>query len=80
MAVRKKDKKMLKNLQFFNELFSSVWSLKILSIALRTLFDNKFNKVEILPVTEDLLLVKTKFPEETEINTKKLSNSPTIEI
>ena len=80
VAIRKKDKNMVEDLKFFNELVSPERSLKISLTALRRLSVNNFNKVEILPVTEDLLLVKTKLLEEIESNTKKLSNSPTIEI
>ena len=63
VAIRKKDKNMVEDLKFFNELVSSERSLKISLTALRRLSVNNFNKVEILPVTEDLLLVKTKLLE-----------------
>ena len=50
VAVRKRDNEMLEDLQFFHELVLNEWAMKVSLIALRTLSDNKFNKVEIMLV------------------------------
>ena len=80
VAVRKSDKEMLEDFQFFHELVLNEWAMKVSSIALRTLSDNKFNKVEIMLVTEDLLQLKKKLLEGIGRNTKALCKYPSLEI
>ena len=43
---------------FFFKLMHNEWKDVISSIALATLKTNKFNKPEILPITEDLVILK----------------------
>ena len=57
-SSREENRQMLDDLQFFHESVLNNRAMKVSSIALRTLSNNKFNKVEIMPVTEDLLKLK----------------------
>ena len=57
-SSREENRQMLDDLQFFHESVLNNRAMKVSSIALRTLSNNKFNNVEIMPVTEDLLKLK----------------------
>ena len=80
VALRRKDKGMLEDLEFFKQLVETEWSHRISSVALRTLADNKFNKIEILPVTDDLLKLKEFLLNEINTKTAKLRVSPDLEL
>lgn len=57
-AVRDDNRNELENAENFMKLMSWEWADKIGSIALATLQTNKHNKPQLLPLTEDLLLLK----------------------
>lgn len=80
VALRRKDKGMLEDLEFFKQLVETEWSHRISSVALRTLANNKFNKIEILPVTDDLLKLKEFLLNEINTKTAKLRVSPDLEL
>ena len=57
-ALRQKDERSIKNRQHFIDLFEAEWSTKISSRSLASLGSKKQNKVELLPLAEDLIKLK----------------------
>ena len=57
-ALRKKDEAAIRECQNFIDLFEAEWSIKISSRSLASLGSKKQNKVEILPLAGDLILLK----------------------
>ena len=57
-ALRQKDGRSIKNCQHFIDLFEAEWSTKISSRSLASLGSKKQNKVELLPLAEDLIKLK----------------------
>ena len=51
------------------------WSAKINTAALRTLDDSKFNRVTLLPITDDLLIIRAHLHKEIPRLTAKLNDS-----
>ncbi|XP_066928482.1 uncharacterized protein [Clytia hemisphaerica] len=43
----------------FSDLFAMEWKARISTVALRTLDDSKFNRVTLLPITDDLMKVRS---------------------
>ena len=58
-ALRKKDMETRNNIGIFLELYEAEWSKKVTSHALQNLSYKKHNKPQILPVTNDLLALRT---------------------
>ncbi|XP_057303145.1 uncharacterized protein LOC130640517 [Hydractinia symbiolongicarpus] len=59
LGLRKGDDTIVVKAQKFQKIFQSEWSVRISSASLRSLADNRFNKDDILPLTSDLLLLKS---------------------
>lgn len=57
-ALRKKDEAAIRECQNFIDLFEEEWAIKISSRSLASLGSKKQNKVEILPLAGDLMLLK----------------------
>ena len=57
-ALRQKDERSIKNCEHFIDLFEAEWSTKISSRSLASLGSKKQNKVELLPLAEDLIKLK----------------------
>lgn len=58
-AVRLKEKDKIDDLDDFIHLMNSEWSTRISAVAINTMAENNYNKVEVLPITEDLLVLRT---------------------
>ena len=58
-ALRKKDMATKGNIDIFLELYEAEWSKKVMSHALKNLSYRKHNKPQILPITNDLLVLRT---------------------
>ena len=54
----------------FGHLYTLEWHIKISSIANKTLDQNKFEKVNLLPITDDLLKVRQFLVKEIPLLTK----------
>ena len=54
-GLRQNDDCIVKDATGFQQLYQHEWSVRISSASLRTLADNKFNRLDILPVTSDLM-------------------------
>ena len=71
IAIKTNNAALTSNAEQFAQLYSLEWSVKISSVATRALATNKFNKVQLLPLTEDLLKIreylKTEIPKATSL-------------
>ena len=79
IALRKKDKILMEDLQYFIDLIEGEWSTRISSVAIDTLNEKTFNSHDILPVTEDLIKLKDFIVEGVRENYLKLRNEVTPE-
>ena len=59
IGIKRKDENTKKTASDFQELFKLEWASQISSICLKTMDTNKFNKVTLLPITEDVLKVRS---------------------
>ena len=57
-GIKTKNDQFVKNGDLFSQLYKLEWSVKVASVSSRTQADNKFNKVQLLPLTVDLLKVR----------------------
>jgi len=57
-ALRAKDTKRVKNIRMFLELLDDEWSIKISSRSLASISLKRYNKVDYLPLTEDIQLLR----------------------
>uniref|UniRef100_A0A7M5V6H5 Uncharacterized protein n=1 Tax=Clytia hemisphaerica TaxID=252671 RepID=A0A7M5V6H5_9CNID len=57
IGLRESNDTIIMNARNLASLYTSEWPVKMSSAALRTLADNRFNKINVLPTTEDLLMV-----------------------
>ena len=55
------------------------WSAKISTSCLRTLDDSKFDRITLLPLTEDLLKIRSKIKEDIKNLVTKLNDSKSLE-
>ena len=58
-AARNKDKSTVEDLRSFIDLIETEWSTRISKVALNTMAENNFRKIEILPLTADLVKLRT---------------------
>jgi len=72
LAIKQKDLQLKTKAYDFSEVFDIEWKARIATVCHRTLDDNKFNKVVLLPITEDLLKVRSFLKEEIPIITNRL--------
>ena len=75
-ALRTKDRDTIEDLDYFIHLMKTEWSTRISTIALNTLQENSYQKVEVLPLTEDLLVVRRHTSERMRELSIQLTNSP----
>ena len=79
VALRTKDKGYLDELWYFIELVETEWSHRISKVALNTLAENSFSRVEVLPLTEDLVALKLYMEKEMKILCARLEEVPTLD-
>lgn len=79
IAIKSNDEGLLKKAEQFSQLYSMEWRHQISSISVRCLDDNKFDKVQLLPTTNDLLIVRDYLKVEIPKATDALINLPTTE-
>ena len=72
MAIRAHDKETKKDADVFIQLYEEEWEDEISSTALATLKTNHFNKNELLPLTSDVVLLKTYLEDQMSELTEKL--------
>ena len=78
VVLRKRDEAYRNDLWYFIELITSEWAQKISKVALNTLVEASFNKVEEVPLTEDLINLKKYLEKEMTIHYKELKFRPTL--
>lgn len=71
-ALRQKDKELLGDAEDFEKLLESEWSFSISHHSLETLADRKYNKVDLLPITEDLEKLKKNIDTQISVSSKAL--------
>ena len=76
MGIRQQNGQLKEEAETFIQLHSSEWTDKVSSIALATLKTNHFNKPEMLPVTEDLVLLKNFLVQTMEDENKQITKEP----
>ena len=54
-----KDKSTVDDLRSFIDLIETEWSTRISKVALNTMAENNYNKIELLPLTADLVKLRT---------------------
>ena len=78
-ALKSKDKAKVEDVDAFIHLMNTEWSTRISHVAHNTMAENNYNKVEVLPITEDLLLLRqytiTKLRELTEVLNRDKTNT-----
>ena len=80
MAIKRKDCEVEQNATRFNELYQLEWSVRIAAVGLRSLADTKFAKIQLLPVTEDLLKLRSHVKLQILELTKQFSEEPKLEV
>ena len=75
-ALRKKDMATKANVDIFLELYEAEWGKKVTSHALKNLSYRKHNRPQILPITNDLLILRTFLKENiTEVREKVMKEN-----
>lgn len=74
-----KDQKVQKDAIDFRELFAMEWVAKISTVCIKTMDENKFNKITLLPITEDLLKLRQFLKQQIPILTSGLNEKRDLE-
>ena len=78
-ALREKDQVLLEDMDNLEKLMGSEWSDSISYHSLGTLYKRKFNKPDLLPVTEDLEVLRKHLLQKIVTCTETLKAAPTIQ-
>ena len=78
-ALRKKDKDLQEEADTFEKLLDSEWNHRVSHHSLCTLGTSKFNKVEILPLAEDLERLRRSILSKISSSTQILTEQPQLE-
>ena len=79
LGLKRNNPELIRDAKGFCVIYRSEWSVRVSSASLRTLADNKYDKVHILPLTEDLLKIKKFCTEQTRLLTESLISKPTLQ-
>ena len=79
IGIKARDKLMQEDAADFLELYRSEWVAQISTVCLKTMDESKFNRVTLLPITEDLLKLRTFLKMEIPKTTQKLKESKDLE-
>ena len=79
IGLRRKQQNLVTDASNFQIIYNQEWSVKISSASLRTLADNKFNKNEVMPLTDDLLRLRNFCLEKIQALTLVLKKSPSLD-
>ena len=72
IAIKRNDSTLTQQANRFGHLYTLEWYTKISLIANKTLDQNKFEEVNLLPLTDDLLKVRQFLVKEIPLLTKRL--------
>lgn len=78
-AFRTKDKDLQEDTDNFEKLLDSEWSHRISHHSLNTMGESKFNKIEILPLAEDLQKLRRSLLSKISSSTQVLAEQPQLE-
>ena len=79
IGIKSKNPSLSKDAVEFLQLFKLEWVAQISTVCLKTMDTNKFNKVMLLPLTEDLMKVRTFLKQDISKNLKLLNEDHSIE-
>ena len=79
IGIKVNDKTVLDNAKNFLKLFKLEWTGKITTLCHKTLDVNRFNKVQLLPFTEDLLKVREYMKAQMPVLVKELGKNPNLD-
>ena len=79
IGIKSRDSSSCQDAKNFLKLYKLEWSAKISSICLKNMDTNKFNKLQLLPITEDLLKIRGYMKDNIPAFTKSLHENPKIE-
>lgn len=80
IGIKTKNSQLIENANNFLELFKLEWNSKIASVCLKTMDVNKFQKVALLPLTDDLMKVRSFLKGVIPKLTKELDEKPSTEL
>ncbi|WAR24751.1 hypothetical protein MAR_038420, partial [Mya arenaria] len=80
MALRMDDEASCNQAETFCKLYRREWNDKISSVALSTLKTNKFNKGQVIPLTDDLVKLKNHLSSRMSALAEKLQSSPAYKV
>ena len=79
LAIRARNKDAASLAKDFLKIYKLEWSTRISSISLKNMDVNKFNKIKLLPVTDDLLKLREFLKNQIPKLTEELKGSPSLE-
>ena len=79
IAIKSNNEELLTRAERFSKIFNLEWEKKVSSISLRCLDDNKFDKVQLLPITDDLMLVRKYLKDNIPSATRELEINPSVD-
>ena len=79
IGIKTSDQKIIKDSVDFLELYKLEWTNKICTLCHKTMDLNRFNKIELLPFTEDLLKVRAYLKSQIPLLRKELVDKPEVE-
>ena len=80
MALRNDDNVSCEKVETFIKLYRREWNDLVSSVALATLKTNKFNKGQVIPLTDDLVKLKDHLSAKMSILTRQVGISPTYQL
>ena len=78
-ALREKDRALLSDQTYLEKLMDSEWNERISHHSLSTLHGRKFNKIELLPLTKDLEILRKHLLKQIAALSKALKEVPTLQ-
>ena len=79
IGIKTRKPYLIRNTEDFLELYKLEWTPQISSVCLKPMDANKFNKVMLLPLMEDIMKVRSSLKKRIPVLTKQVSDSPTLE-
>ena len=79
IGIKSKDQVCVTNAKDFLKLYKLEWNTKISAICIKNMNLKKFNKCQLLPITDDLLKVRSYMKENIPLFTKDLFKEPTLQ-
>ena len=79
IGIKTRKPYLIRNTEDFLEPYKLEWTRQISSVCLKPMDANKFNKVLLLPLMEDIMKVRSSLKKRIPVLKKQVSDSPTLE-